>query len=125
MKAYTVKRTILFKDFERAKKYAKELTAWQKQCSILIRPTDNKVEEVEIVKVIEHRIFEDAVSIAIKSTVPESKYIEVEELSEYPFEVSALLYEERNGMINTAKETFRNGKTTLTEADIERLHNGE
>lgn len=124
MKAYTVKK-MLFKDFETAKRYAEELTAWQKQCSILIRPTDNKVEEVEIVKVIEHRIFEDAVSIAIKSTVPESKYIEVEELSEYPFEDSALLYEERNGMINTAKETFRNGKTALTEADIERLHNGE
>ena len=125
MKAYTVKRTILFKDFERAKRHAEKFTAWQKQCSILIRPTDNKVEEVEIVKVIEHRIFADVVSIAIKSTVPESKYIEVEELSEYPFEGSALLYEERNGMINTAKETFRNGKTTLTEADIERLHNGE
>ena len=107
------------------KSYAKELTAWQKQCSILIRPTDNKVEEVEIVKVIEHRIFEDVVSIAIKSTVPESKYIEVEELSEYPFENSALLYKERNGMINRAKETFKNGKTSLTEADIERLHNGD
>ena len=66
MKAYTVKK-MLFKDFETAKKYAKELTAWQKQCSILIRPTDNKVEEVEIVKAIEHRIFEDAVSITIKA----------------------------------------------------------
>lgn len=125
MKAYTVKRKILFKDFERAKRHAEELTAWQKHCFILTRPTDNKVEEVEIVKVIEHRIFADVVSIAIKSTVPESKYVEVEELSEYPFEGSALLYGERNGMINTAKETFRNGKTALTEADIERLHNGE
>ena len=124
MKAYTVKK-ILFKDFEIAKRYAEGLTTWQKRCSILIRPTDNKVEEVEIVKVIEHRIFEDAVSVAIKSTVPESKYIEVEELSEFPFEGSALLYKERNGMIDTAGETFRNGKTALTEADIERLHNGE
>jgi hypothetical protein len=125
MKAYTVKRTILFKDFERAKRHAEELTAWQKKCFILIRPTDNKVEEVEIVKVIEHRIFADVVSIAIKSTVPESKYIEVEELSEFPFEGSALLHKERNGMIYTARETFRNGKTALTKADIERLHNGE
>ena len=124
MKAYTVKK-MLFKDFETAKRYAEELTAWHKQCSILNDTTDNKVEEVEIVKVIEHRIFEDAVSIAIKSTVPESKYIEVEELSEYLFKDSALLYAERNGMINTAKETFRNGKTTLTYDDIERLHNGE
>lgn len=124
MKAYTV-NNILFKDFETAQRYAESTTAWQKNCSLLLRPTDNKVEEVEIVKVIEHRIFEDAVSVAIKSTVPESKYIEVEELSEYPFEGSALLYKERNGMINRAKETFRNGKTALTEADIERLHNGE
>lgn len=125
MKAYTVKK-MLFEDFKMAKRYAEALTAWQKQCSILIRPTDNKVEEVEIVKVIKHGIFEDAVSIAIKSTVPESKYIEVEELSEYPLKDCALLlYEERNGMITTAKETFRNGKTALTEADIERLHNGE
>ena len=124
MKAYTVKK-MLFKDLKTAKKYAEAITAWQKNCSILIKPTDNKVKEVEILKVIEHRIFEDVVSIAIKSTIPESKYIEVAELSEYPFEGSVLLYEERNGMINTAKETFRNGKTTLTEDDIERLHNGE
>lgn len=121
MKAYLVKK-VLFKDFEAAKRYSEALAEWQKICFILI---DNKVKEVEIVKVIEHRIFEDAVSIAIKNTVPESKYIEVEELSEYPFKGSALLHEERNGMINTAKETFRNGKTALTEADIERLHNGE
>lgn len=67
MKAYTVKK-MLFEDFKMSKRYAEALTAWQKQCSILIRPTDNKVEEVEIVKVIKHGIFEDAVSIAIKST---------------------------------------------------------